>query len=743
MQLSRLYKAIIIFVFAFVVSAASLFVPVLHNMEEDTGLGLLFAMRGERTPPEEVIVVSIDLSSSRYFKLPNLTSKWPRKLHALLLDRLRQAGARVILFDVHFRYPREKEQDEALARAIRQSGNVVLFAFLKKQVLNTVDQFGRVSSLVIDELIAPVASFARGAAAIVPNPLPKVPVKVSQFWKFIPEAGDSPTLPSTGFQLYVLGDLPAFMRLVEKSLGYLPLQYEIKPEEILSQKKIVSLMKKIHQLFASHPELKKDVKQRIDATAFSAREKKKFYRLLSLYSGEASQYINYYGPPRSIKTIPVYKVMDSDDSLAQLKDKLVFVGFSERRQWEQQDGFYTVYSNPDGLDISGVEITATAAANLLNNDAVRPLVTLGQLGIFALLSLLIAIFFMRLRGLYFPLTMLSLAGIYYLLVQQLFNMEHIWLPLATPVLIVFPLSLVLGMVWNFQEVSRERKNIQRVFGYYLPENEINRLVRDAGGDVSGGQLMHGICLSTDAQQYTQLSERLPPQQLTAFINEYYEVIFKPVKTHKGIISDVVGDSVMALWASPVEHQEYRKHAVQAAMEILENVAWFNSRHPGFELPTRIGLHYGAMVLGNVGAVDHYEYRAVGDIVNASSRIEGMNKYLGTRLLVSEEVMQDLQGFVCRDVGRFTLKGKTVPLQLFEVMARQELVTAEQKQLKHVFSQALLLFQQGLWDDALEQFSKILESFENDGPALFYMDYCLRYKNSAPTIWHGVISMSDK
>lgn len=725
------------------IGTASLFVPVLHNMEEDLGLGWLFQARGERIPPEQVVVVSIDLSSSKYFKLPNLTSKWPRKLHALLLDRLHQAGARAVLFDVHFRYPRGQEQDSELAKAIRQSGNVILFAFLKKQVMNTVDPYGRVSQLVIDELIAPVSVLASGAVAVVPNPLPKVPVKVSQFWKFIPEAGDSPTLPSAGFQLFVLDHLPGFMRLVSGSLGYDAVQFEVRPDQIIKQKKLVAVMKKIHQIFARHTHLRADLKKRIENGSFSEEQKKIYTRLLNLYVGESSQFINYYGPPRSINTIPVYKVMDSDDSLAVLKDKLVFVGFSERRQWEQQDGFYTVYSNPDGLDISGVEITATAAANLLNNDAIQSLVIAAQLGVFLLLALLLAFLFLRFRGLAFPLTMLLTAGLYYVLVQLLFNAENLWLPLATPELVILPLILTMGMIWNYQEINRERKNIQRVFGYYLPETEINRLVRDVSGDVSGGQLMHGICLSTDAQQYTQLSERLPPQQLTNFINEYYEAIFTPVKQHKGIISDVVGDSVMALWASPVEHHEYRNHAVEAALEILGSVATFNRKHPGFELPTRVGLHYGTMVLGNVGAIDHYEYRAVGDIVNASSRIEGMNKYLGTRLLVSDDVMKDLQGFVCRDVGRFTLKGKTVPLQLFEVFAKQTNITPEQQQLLHVFSQALLSFQQGQWHEAFDMFSRINDAFPDDGPSQFYIEYCLQHENCPPTNWRGVISMSDK
>jgi adenylate cyclase len=499
----------------------------------------------------------------------------------------------------------------------------------------------------------------------------------------------------------------------------------------------------LYEMFVAEPDLRQRMLDAIETTGSTIADKRQLKQILELYAGPPSQYINYYGPARSIRTIPFYKVLESDESLAALQDKLVFVGFSEHRQWEQQDGFYSVYSNEEGLDISGVEITAAATANLLEGVSIKPM-TLGQhFLVLLLVSVVLVLIYHRTRGAWLPITLLIAAAVYFLLAWQLFSYNGLWLPLVVPLLIQLPVVLLLGMTWNYQELNRERKNIQRAFGYYLPETEVNRLARDITTHNLGGQLMHGTCLSSDAQQYTTLSETMTPQQLTTFMNAYYESIFRPVRQYAGIISDVVGDSVMALWASPAENLQQREQAIKAAIRIVDSVAAFNQQHPGNQLPTRIGLHYGVMVIGNVGAVDHYEYRAVGDIVNTTSRIEGLCKYLGIRLLASADVLEGLQGFDSRFVGRFILKGKTVGLPLYEIGAQNIANHSTRTTLWQQFSDALNLFQQGQWAEACEAFAQILEIHADDGPSSFYRHYCEKHQCIPPENWQGVIHMQDK
>jgi len=738
LRYTRLNRTFLLFIVTAAVALLLSLSSKVQDWEEDLGLSWLFQARGVTTPPSSVAVISIDQSSSRHFNLPNLARKWPRTLHAKLLQRLHKAGARAVLFDIHFRAKRPGDQDALLAKAISDAGNVVLFSFLQKEVIEVTDQQGQVSQLILDELVPPQDLFAQAAIALAPNPLPKVPIKVSQFWKFVPEAGDAPTLPSLAFQLQQISHLSRFINIVAQESKAESSLVDFSEQDIWSRQQLVPLMKVLREQFINQPALHDRVSSRITRSDMSVEQQLSLRNLLQFYTANAAQYLSYYGPAKTIKTYPYYQVLESDLVLEQLRDKVVFIGFSEHRQWEQQDGFYSVYSNEEGLDISGVEITASAAANLIDGISVKPMMLGVQMLIMLLLTLLMVLIFRFTRGALLPILLIVLGIGYFIIAATLFAQQGIWLPVFIPLLVQLPLVLVLGMVWNYQEINVERKNIQRAFGFYLPENEINRLAHDIADHGLGGQLMHGICLSTDAQQYTTLSEKFEPQQLSTFMNEYYEAIFKPVRDHGGIISDVVGDSVMALWASPGEDQQHRHEAVDACVAIMKSIKHFNEKHSDNPLPTRIGMHYGAMVLGNVGAVDHYEYRAVGDIVNTTSRIEGMSKYLGTRLLVSAEVLEGLDDVVSRCVGRFTLKGKTVPVELFEVKYSDD----ESQTDWEKFANALDIFQQGQWQQACDAFSEILKT-NSDGPSQFYIDYCKTNQCNPPENWQGVINMEDK
>src|SRR5690606_3451381 len=156
-----------------------------------------------------------------------------------------------------------------------------------------------------------------------------------------------------------------------------------------------------------------------------------------------------------------------------------------------------------------------------------------------------------------------------------------------------------------------------------------------------GQLLDGICLETDAEHYTALAESSSPQKLRDLMNRYYEVVFEPVRARGGHISNVIGDSVLAIWTGSRLDRELRTNVCRGALDIVRNVPRFNLQHGRAPLPTRIGIHGGPMCLGHVGAVNHYEYRAVGDIVNAATRLEALNKDLGTGILASGMVVEDL------------------------------------------------------------------------------------------------------
>ena len=132
----------------------------------------------------------------------------------------------------------------------------------------------------------------------------------------------------------------------------------------------------------------------------------------------------------------------------------------------------------------------------------------------------------------------------------------------------------------------------KAFSFYLPDTVVTKITREPGMDAMNnfGELMEGVCMATDAGQYTTLSESLDPVELNNLMNQYYGVIFPHVKNTNGIISDVIGDAMLALWASPQAEIQHRMNACRAALAIKIAIERFN-QFQIHQLPTRLGLHY--------------------------------------------------------------------------------------------------------------------------------------------------------
>jgi adenylate cyclase len=325
----------------------------------------------------------------------------------------------------------------------------------------------------------------------------------------------------------------------------------------------------------------------------------------------------------------------------------------------------------------------------------------------------------------------------------LFSHRDLWAPVVVPLVVQAPIAFGASLVAAYRHVKAERRQITKAAGYYLPKRVVDALARAETDFGSRREKAFGICLVTDAAHYSRLAERLPPERLGALLNRYYEALFQPVRARSGLISDVVGDSMMAIWASPpAEAVDYRE-ACLAALEILEAVDRFNRSHRDIRLPTRIGLHAGPMVIGNVGAVDHFEYRAVGDVVNSASRLEGLNKHLGTRLLASDAVAQGLYGIATRYLGRFLPEGKSKPMAVYEIAGREGALSEERLALHDRFQAALSAFQAGDWPAAQAGFAACLALKEDDGPSRFYLGLCETFRRSPPNGPIDAVPMKGK
>jgi adenylate cyclase len=264
--------------------------------------------------------------------------------------------------------------------------------------------------------------------------------------------------------------------------------------------------------------------------------------------------------------------------------------------------------------------------------------------------------------------------------------------------------------------------------------------RRAEGAHPAAQLQYGTCLVTDARNYTALAERLSPQELQRALNAYYAVLFPEIEQRGGFVADVVGDSMVAIWATPEPDASARLSACRAALAIEQATQAFNRANTDFQFPTRIGIHTGRILLGNIGTDSHLEYRAIGDIVNTASRIQDLNKQLGTTLLVSEDVLQDPGPVAFRRLGEFLLAGKEVPIRLCDRISLATTADAEQAALSASFDEAHRLFLARRWSEAAAAYEELLARFAADGPSEFYLRLCRRYAVQDPgPAWTGTVA----
>ncbi|MGB5055222.1 MAG: adenylate/guanylate cyclase domain-containing protein [Nitrospirales bacterium] len=728
-------------------------VPLSRSFEEDVGLGLLFQLRGVRPPPTDVVVIRIDHDSSAGFNLPDNPDEWPRTLYARLTERLVQAGARVIIFDVNFLEARSPEEDGYFENVIKKAGNVVLAdTLIAKDVPMGMMAEARADADRIVKISKPFAAFKEAAAGTGPFVLSRIPAKVYQDWMFQQGAGEAPIFPILALQLFFSPVYQQFIELLEQVRPNVTGQLSKDFESARTSKGLVELVRNIRELFQSDPRLMEDMLKALShagSRPTAMKKVKQLKALIKVYGSVHSHYLNFYGPPRTISTIPYDQVLDSQSDTTRgarmdLKDKVVLVGHSDIVPGEGKDRFYTVFFQRNGVCIGGVEIVATALANMLEDSSVTPMSLRAKVLVLLSWGLLVGVVcrmvsMVMAAGAVLVLSLLYLGGAAYA-----FENAFTWSPLVIPLFVLGPLAFGSAVWWNYYQTDKERRNMRKVFGDYLPNDVVDSVSRDLGNLKGGPQVVYGTCLFTDAANYTTLSEKLNPQELRVLLGKYFKALFTPVRHHGGLIVDLKGNSILAIWKATQDQLGLRKQACFAALDIAKSIDRFNQEVGPYRLPTRIGLHCGQFTIGTERAVDHAEYRPAGEVVNMAFRVEGLNKYIGTTIAVTGDVVHGLEApFLLRELGQFKLKGHEPSVVIHELISRLEESDQNRMLASRIFAKGLGAFRMQDWNVARELFSQCLDLVEGDGPSEFYLQLCEQYSNNPPSEpWDKVVALEN-
>jgi adenylate cyclase len=691
------------------------------QLEEDVGLRWLFTVRGPLEPPSDVVVVTLDKGSAQQVGLDTRDWPPPRQVHARVIRELAAHGVAAIVMDIRFETHRSPADDETLADAIGRSGNVALAQHIDRLTVPGVD-------VEIEQIHSPIDLLQKKAISLAPFPLPEGALTHS-FWAFFPTAsGEVPTLPAVGLQIRALPLMDRFVRLVERA-GIKDLDL---PSPVRSVEDSRRLMEVLRRTLRSNPQVASRALTLLDGDetdGLSASDRRTLAALLRLYAGSRTYYLNFYGPAGSIETIPFNELLDERPGKRfALAGRTVFVGEGASQfvtSAEQPDTFRTIYSTREGFDLSGSEIGATALANLLTGRVLQPTSALRSSIILLGLGILLGILTRILPGIYAVPIVAAVAALYYGTTQFLFSRHALLIPLVIPVLFQLPLALFAG-----------------IFARYRDLTKLIRVEIDPNAPMVQSQ---GVCLHTDIEGYTQLSETSELRAFSSELREYYGMLRDTVEHRGGVLLGRAGDSTISLWrptwpgrllGSGRERtsrldRKLRLKACLAAIEMREAVDRFNARHQSTrQFPTRFGLDASTIMFGPISG----EPQAVGTPASTAARIQELNKDLGTKILASESVVHDQNGLVLRRLGSFRLAGRSEAVPVVEVMGERGKVRDLRAELRETFAAAVELYSQENYRDAAKLFRQFeLETGQADGPTAYYLNKCQHKLRPTPTV----------
>lgn len=674
--------------------------------------------------PEEspIIIVAINDQSAESVKD---RWPWPRDYYAHFVRNMKKAGAKVVGIDVVFDAPdyNGPDKDDALAEAIRETGNVVLAGkVVKTEVGGGMGQY--------EHAVLPLQKFLDAGAS----------------WGFVG----------------VTNDIDGFWRqyLLEESIGT-----DSSTQQYFSFG--IEVLRKYFDLPANAP-----LHVTENEFIFGDLHIKK-YKTYSFL-------INFQGP---INTFP-YKSFDQtvDDAEFDLKpqydldvfdqagdsalgippgllqsgffkDKIVLLGATME---ELHDVFSVPLSetrNIEGKKIEtlmpGVEIHANAIYTMLAANYLVPQSDVIRVLLVTLLSLMMFLIVSRLQRplLALPIFILII-GLIIALAFYLFVSFNIHMQIVTPILAA-TFTYVGNVLFQYLGERKEKATIRNAFGRYLPEKVVEQLIKNPDLLKLGGELRFLSVMFTDVVGFTTISEKLSPEELVALLNEYLTAMTNIISKYDGIIDKYEGDAIMAEFGAPLSDEDHALKACYAALEMQEKLIemrakWKKEKRP--ELYMRAGINSGEVVLGNMGSESVFDYTVMGDHVNLASRLEGANKEYGTDIMTTEwtyELVKD--HIIARELDLIRVKGKEKPVKVYNVMARKSIgISSTMKKVLESYEQGLLAYRQQRWDEAIVYFKTALHHKPDDGPSLEYLRRCETFKqNPPPENWDGVYTMTHK
>ena len=685
------FKAVIAVVLAVILSAAYLLTPQAFFSLDNRLRDFMFVMRGELPKNDKVVIVDIDEKSlQQYGQWP-----WSRDLIAKLLYKLTDAEAGIIGLDIVFaeadrtsphlfakKFPqltnKLENYDKILANCFMQTPVVGGYIFTFDKTLNTTTP------------LIPAVFIQKGVGQNSPVLEPKgiiLNIDILQ-----------DALYSSGF-FNNTPDNSGMIRNVPLIMKYDGVIY---PSLALEMVRIYTNTSKVEVLGDE-----------------SGVKNIKLNDITIPTDNVGRLVVNFRGPSKHFTYISAADILNDNFDPKSIKNKFVLVGTSAI-------GLFDLRSIPLDNVIAGVEVHANAIDNILSGDFLHKpsQVVLYDLAIiWGIVFFFLLVFSFVSSWAILPVALVSL----YLLEQMFFILLFDYglvLNLLFPIL-AFSLTLLLSVGYDYITTAKQKDQVKKMLGKKVSPAVMEYLLEHSDEDLVLSSNKEVSIFFSDIRSFTSISEKLgSPDKVIHLLNEYMTPMVENIVKHKGTIDKFIGDAIMAYWNAPVEVKNHADEALKSAIEQIELLHKINPairEHYGVEIAIGIGIHTGVVTAGDMGSFGRSDYTIIGDNVNLASRIEGLTKYYGAQILISEATYSKLQNsYTIRPVDLVEVKGKQEAVEIFEVLCSNSTVTEDEIKL---YEKATSLFRDAQVQEAYAIYSELLQK----KPSKLYEVYLQRCK----------------
>jgi adenylate cyclase len=460
----------------------------------------------------------------------------------------------------------------------------------------------------------------------------------------------------------------------------------------------------------------------------------------------SGKWLNYYCRPARLQAVNLDWALTSNAPSGYFHDKIVVVGARPEAgvAGDKRETFRTPYSLSGAVeDAPGPAVQGFNVLNLIHGDWMNRLSNPEENTLVIAWGIMIGLGLLAFR----PWVAMFVSIVLFLLMAAIAVVCHVywltWFNWLVPAAVQLPVALVWAVGYRYLVADQRRRQLRSAFAKYLSPAMADRIANSEFSLELGGKEVEASVMFTDLESFSKMSETLSPSEVSRILTTYFNQTTKAILDEDGTIVKYIGDAVMAVWGAPLPEKNHAQRAVIAAWGMSQAS---KLEVAGRKLRTRIGVNTGIVLSGNLGSEYRFDYTCIGNTTNFASRLEGLNKYLGTDVLISESTKSQLDASIqLRPLGRFKVAGIEQAVAIYEVMGPSK-DFPQMPPWYTEFATALQAFQAGKLDDAERGFQQAIALRDGkDGPSTFFVKQIAKARTVGADMsaWDGAVRLDEK